>query len=48
MKFLAISNKSGGYNLFDLDNEWIGYFVPDGMGGFLQYDLDGEWIGFVK
>ena len=40
-------DQSGGYAVFDLQNDWIEHWVDDGQGGFVRFALDGEWIGFV-
>ena len=46
LQHYVLSNKSGGYNLFDINNDWIGYWIPMEF-GFLEYDLMGNWTRFV-
>lgn len=46
IQYFAHSNKALGYNLFNIDNEWIGYWVPTDI-GFAEYGLMGNWMRFV-
>lgn len=46
VKYYAYSNSQDGYNLFNLDNEWIGYWIKTEV-GFAEYNLMGAWNRFV-
>lgn len=40
------SNKQEGLNVFDLDNNWVGYCVCTDV-GYNFYSTDGEWMAFI-
>lgn len=46
IQYYAYSNLQDGYNLFNLDNEWIGYWIPT-EAGFAEYRILGTWIRFI-
>ena len=46
LQCFVFSNNAGGYNLFNIDNEWIGYWIPMEV-GFLEFDIMGNWERFV-
>lgn len=42
-----ISNGEGGYNWFNLDNDWIAYAQTNSESGFNVFNMDHEWIAFM-
>lgn len=46
LQFTGVINNKQGYNIFNLNNEWVSYLVKaDNI--FLHFNLGNEWIGFV-
>jgi len=39
-----ITNKKGGYNFFNRNNEWKGFLVPTKSGGFAFFNLENKWV----
>lgn len=39
-----VTNKQGGYNYFNRENEWKGFLVPTETGGFVFYNREKEWV----
>lgn len=46
VKCYAFSNGIDGYNLFNIDNVWIGYWVETEV-GFAEFSVLSEWTRFV-
>jgi hypothetical protein len=44
---VGVHNDINGYALFDSNNNWDGYLVPDEQGGYLNFDVNGAWRGLV-
>ncbi|WP_085025312.1 hypothetical protein [Ensifer aridi] len=38
---------TGGCNVFDLNQNWIEYWVPHPLNGHLRFTPQNDWIGFV-
>lgn len=43
-----VTNKNGGFNFFNRDNEWKGFLVPTSTGGFAFFNRDKEWVLSLK
>jgi hypothetical protein len=39
-----VTNKKGGYNYFNRENEWKGFLVPTRSGGFAFFNREKEWV----
>lgn len=40
------SNHQEGLNVFDIENNWMGYCVSTDV-GYNFYNIDGEWKAFI-
>ncbi len=39
-----VTNKKGGFNYFNRENEWKGFLVPTSSGGFAFFNKEKEWV----
>lgn len=44
---ILVKNAVGGFNQFDGQNKWVGYFISDRKSGYLIYDNHQHWIGIA-
>lgn len=44
---VLVEAREGFWNIFDLSNEWIGFWIHARGNVWLRFDLTKEWIGFT-
>jgi hypothetical protein len=44
---IAINAREDFWNIFDLSNQWIGFWIRAIDTSFVRFDLNNEWIGFT-